>query len=101
MEDKGYIKFKGKESQGAMHCVLFNDKHVSITLNDSRKVKHIKEEGKIGIAENLRSREFKDMAVTVVEDKTYAKEVFEYMLSIDHCHYSEYDERLVVIEYPN
>lgn len=101
MEDKGYIKFKGKESQGAMHYILFNGKHVSITLSDSRKIKHIKEEGKIGIALDLRSREFEDMVVTVVEDKSYAQEVFNFMSGINHCHYSEYDERLVVIEYPN
>lgn len=99
MREKGILKFKGAESKGAMHHIQYNGKKVSITMSDSRKVKHINENGTIGIAPNLLSRKFEDTKVSVVNDKAYAKAVFDYMTSLKHNHYKKYDEKLVVLEF--
>ena len=99
LKEKGILKFKGTESKGAMHHLIYQGKKVSITMGDSRKVKHIKKYGSIAIAPNLLSRKFEDMKVTIIDEKNYTKELFDHMTSIKHNHYKEYNENMVVLEY--
>lgn len=99
MKEKGILKFKGEESKGAMHYVIHNNQKVSITMGTSRKVKHIRKNKGILIAPNLLSRKFEETKISINDDKSYVKEVFDYMTQLKNIHYKEWHENLVVLQY--
>lgn len=99
MSKKEIVKFKGKDTKGAMHQVFFEDKYVSLTMRNSQKMREFLEEGKISIAPNLLSRDFEETKINIIDDKTFTKRVFDYMLEKNHTHYKEYNDNLIVIEY--
>jgi len=97
MNNKGILKFKGKESKGAMHYITYNGNTVTLTMGNSRKVSSLKDQGYLDIAPKLLSRQFGKMEFDIVDDKTYVKEVFDYMLHSKHTHYKKWDDNLVVL----
>lgn len=99
MKNKGILKFKGTESKGPMHYITFNGDKVSLTMSTSRKVKHIKLNKSIGIANTLLSKSFNDTKVEIIEDETYVKEVYDFMKASKHTHYKKGYEGLVVLKY--
>lgn len=101
MKDKGLLKYKGTESKGAMHYIKYNDQYVSLTQKTSRKVKDITKENQLMIAFGLFSKAFEKVDVTIVEEETFVKEVFDFMKSNKHTHYKTYVDNLVVLSYLN
>ncbi len=99
MKNKGILKFKGTESRGAMHYITYKGNTVSLTMSSSRKVKHIKANNVIGIADSLISREFNNIEVEIIYDEKYVKEVFDYMKTEKHTHYKKESDGLVVLKY--
>ena len=99
MKKKGFVKFKGSESKGAMHYVEFEGDYVSITRNSSRKVKDINRKATLNVTFGLLSRDFKEVSVSIIEEINHVKKVFNFMKNLKHTHYKEYPDDLVVLKY--
>lgn len=99
MKTKGILKFKTELSKGGMHYITYKDMKVSLTLSNSRKVFFIKDKGYLNIAQNLLSRTFTKVKVSLHTDPILIKEVFEFMNTSKHTHYKDWNNDFIVIEY--
>ncbi len=99
MKNKGILKFKGSQSKGAMHFILYNGTYVSITKKTSRKAKDIESGKKLQIAYSLFSRDFNEVDIKINEDKKEVYNVFEFMRESKHSHYKKYLDEFVVLNY--
>lgn len=101
MKEKGFVKFKGSESKGAMHYIKYNNNYVSLTEKSSRKMKDMNKNSGLTIAFGLLSKNYNDIKVDIIEDVKVVNEVYSYMKTKKHTHYKNTSDNLVVLTYPN
>lgn len=84
-----------------MHFIKYNDENVSFTHSTSRKVKHIREYGKLTIAFGMLSKNYNDIKVEINEDEKVVREAYDFMKNAKNTHYKKTFQDLVVLTYQN
>ena len=99
MKEKGILKFKSKYSKGPMHYITYNGNVYSVTNGTSRKVKSLKEDGTLLIANHLLSRKWEDRKIQIIDDHEFVQEVFDYMIANKHSYHKSINKDFVVLKY--
>ena len=99
MNKKSLIKFYHGEEKGLMHYVIFERDIVVLSEIETKKVKHIKENGNLNITFDIDSKDFDLVDVTVVTDKEYIGKVYNYMHEINNAYFFDGYDSLCVIKF--
>lgn len=99
MKEIGALKYKHENEKGVMHYVTFENQVVGLSQIKSLKIDYVDQYGKLDVAFDLKSKEFKTVSVEISNDIEFVKSVYEYMLSVDNTYFKDGQEGLCVLKF--
>ena len=99
MNKKAIIKYKHKEELGFMHYVVFNGEVVVLSVEDSKKVSHIREHGNLDVTFFVDKHEYGPVEASVNNDPKYVEAVYNYMVETNNAYFKDGFEGLCAIKF--
>jgi len=99
MNKKSLIKYKHEQEIGLMHYVVFEGKVVVLSVEDSKKVSHIREHGFLDVTFFVDTEEYGPVNVSVNSDPKFVEKVYNYMIETNNPYFVDGFEGLCVITF--
>jgi hypothetical protein len=93
------IKFRHDNHKGIFHYTVFEGDFVALSEVNTGKIKYIKEHGALDITFDLQSTAYDIMAVDVIEDPVYVKQVYDFMQAAGNSYFNQGPEGLCVLKF--
>ena len=99
MEEKMKIlKFKFDGKEGFLSVIVKPEVYYALVQKDTPKVKDVEDTNKLQISYDIKKPEFKDVFVTVSNDKKLIKSVYNQLEIEKNLYFKQLDDTLCVLE---
>lgn len=93
------IKFRHGNHKGIFHYTVFEGDFVALSEVNTGKIDYIKEHGALDITFDLQSTAYDIMAVDVIEDPAYVKQVYDFMQASGNSYFNQGPSGLCVLKF--
>ena len=97
MNKRSLVKFRYGNQIGLFHYVLFEGNIVVLSEDNTRKIKHIEKNNNLEITFDIEKNDYDVLDVTLVREKKYIKQVYNYMIEANNPYFQDGDDHLVAI----
>lgn len=99
MNKKSLIRYSHNNETGFMHYVIYNGDIVVLSVEKSKKIDFIKENGRLNVTFDVKQENFGFVNVSFSNDMDYVEKVYNYMLETNNAYFKDGFEGLCVIKF--